>query len=131
MLISLPAVAHAQRSNSVFHALADPTRRAMLVLLSRAEHPVIELSAPFRMSQPAISQHLRVLRRAGLVRPRPSGRRRMYRIEPGPLREVFDWAENFRHLLDPSGHVWALGGSSTRAALHARRGLNSAPSKED
>ncbi|HUJ40827.1 MAG TPA: metalloregulator ArsR/SmtB family transcription factor [Candidatus Acidoferrales bacterium] len=108
-------------TDSVFQAVADSTRRAMLVLLTDGERAVVELSAPFRISQPAISQHLRVLRRAGLVRMRPAGRRTLYRIEPGPLREVLDWAEPFRRLLDPSGHAWAIGKAQTHGAGERRR----------
>jgi DNA-binding transcriptional ArsR family regulator len=109
-------VTHPDNQASVFHALADPTRRALLVLLATAERPVLEMAAPFRMSQPAISQHLRVLRRAGLVSSRPAGRRRLYRIEAAPLREMLEWAEQFRLLLDPSGHAWAIGGPSVGVA---------------
>jgi len=93
----------------------------MLDLLAGGERAVVELSAPFRMSQPAISQHLRVLRRAGLVRMRPAGRRTLYRIEPAPLAELFVWAEPFRRLMDPSGHAWAIGSSQHAAAGRARR----------
>jgi len=103
----------------------------MLVLLARDEHPVIELSAPFRMSQPAISQHLRILRRAGLVSSRPAGRRRLYRIEAGPLRELFDWAEQFRHLLDPAGHAWAIGGPGARAGSHSHKKHDESSTKEE
>jgi len=116
---------------SVFHALADPTRRAILVLLAHDERPVLEMSAPFRMSQPAISQHLRILRRAGLVSSRPAGRRRLYRIEAAPLQEIIDWAEQFRHLLDHAGHAWAIGGSGTVGAPHSRRKQNESSTKEE
>jgi len=117
--------------HSVFHALADPTRRAILVLLAHNERPVLEMAAPFRMSQPAISQHLRVLRRAGLVSSRAAGRRRLYRIEVAPLREMIEWAEQFRHLLDPSGHAWAIGESSTPAAPHSRKKQTDSSTKEE
>jgi DNA-binding transcriptional ArsR family regulator len=109
-------VTHHARPVSVFGAVADPTRRALLLLLATAERPVTEMSAPFRMSQPAISQHLRVLRRAGLVRSRPAGRRRLYRLQAGPLRELLAWADQFRHLLDPGGHVWGIGAHGPSAA---------------
>ena len=115
---------------SVFDAVADPTRRALLLLLAAAERPVIEMSAPFRMSQPAISQHLRVLRRAGLVRSRPEGRRRLYRIEPAPLRELLAWADQFRHLLDPSGHVWGIGGRGPAASSRHRSDQHQSNRKE-
>ena len=61
-----------------------------------------QLAQPFRMSQPAISQHLRVLRQAGLVRQRQAGRQRLYRLDPRPLRQVHAWAAH--HVTDPSGH---------------------------
>ena len=67
-------------SADVFRAVADPTRRALLDLLRESDRSVRELRGPFRMSQPAISQHLRILRRAGLVRARQVGRQRLYQI---------------------------------------------------
>ena len=115
---------------SVFDAVADPTRRSLLLLLATAERPVLEMSAPFRMSQPAISQHLRVLRRAGLVRSRPAGRRRLYRIEPAPLQELLAWAEQFRPLLDPSGHAWAISGQGSAVAAHRRSEKHKTNGKE-
>jgi DNA-binding transcriptional ArsR family regulator len=91
----------------VFRAVADPTRRAMIERLRGAERSVTELSRPFRMSQPAISQHLRVLREAGLVRERQAGRRRLYRLDSGPLRGIQEWAA--KQIQDRFGHVWNLG----------------------
>jgi DNA-binding transcriptional ArsR family regulator len=82
-------------SPDVFRAVSDPTRRQMLELLRVREHTVAELAAPFAMSQPAVSQHLRVLRDAGLVDVRKEGRHRIYRLEPRPLQEVFDWVHYF------------------------------------
>lgn len=76
---------------SVFHAIADPTRRAILDRLRDGELAASDLLTPFRISQPALSQHLAVLRRAGLVRQRKSGRRRLYSVEPAPLRAIADW----------------------------------------
>jgi DNA-binding transcriptional ArsR family regulator len=99
----------------VFRAVADPTRRAMIERLRGAERSVTDLSRPFRMSQPAISQHLRVLREAGLVRERQAGRRRLYRLDPTLLRGVREWAA--RQIQDPVGHVWNLG----PVALHWTR----------
>ena len=109
----------ASASSDVFRAVADPTRRAMLDLLREADRSVRELARPFRMSQPAISQHLRVLREAGLVRARQVGRRRLYRIEPKPLEAVYEWAARYKQLVDPFGHVWAL--SSKEEAPSSRR----------
>ncbi|HEX5724989.1 MAG TPA: metalloregulator ArsR/SmtB family transcription factor [Longimicrobiaceae bacterium] len=80
----------------VFRAVADPTRRAMLELLRETDRSVNELVERFPVSQPAISRHLRVLREAGLVRPRKAGRQRVYTLEAGPLQEVYDWVEHYR-----------------------------------
>ena len=75
----------------VFHALADPTRRRLLDLLASGDLPANSLARPFRMSRPAVSQHLRVLRRAGLVSVRRDGRQRYYRLRARRLRPAFDW----------------------------------------
>jgi len=80
----------------VFRAIADPTRRAVLERLRHGELSVSELAGPFRMSQPAISQHLRVLRHAGLVRVDKVGRQRLYALNPKPLREVDRWIAHYR-----------------------------------
>jgi DNA-binding transcriptional ArsR family regulator len=82
-------------SVDVFRAIADPTRRALLDLLRTSDRSVSELAEPFQMTQPAISQHLRVLRQAGLVRPKQVGRQRVYRLNARPLREVRDWAVRY------------------------------------
>lgn len=82
--------------SSVFSALADPTRRAILERLARGECSVSELAAPFAISPPAISKHLRVLERAGLVTQRRDAQRRPCRIEARPLRDAAAWAEHVR-----------------------------------
>lgn len=84
----------------VFRAIGDPTRRAILDALAGGERSVNELVARFDQSQPAISQHLKVLRDAGLVTPRKDGRRRLYRVEAGPLREVYDWVAHYERFWD-------------------------------
>lgn len=84
----------------VFRAIADPTRRGLLDLLRDSERSVSELTRPFRMSQPAISQHLRILRQAGLVRGRQAGRQRLYRLDPRPLRRVRDWTAHYERFWD-------------------------------
>lgn len=81
--------------SDVFHAIAHPARRAILVTLKEGERSAGDLAAPFEMTFPAISQHLRVLEEAELVRVRRDGRQRFYRLEPAPLREVVDWAGEF------------------------------------
>lgn len=81
----------------VFRAVADPTRRAALETLGRRrELPVTELAEELGVGMPMLSRHLAVLRAAGLVAERRDGRQRRYRIEPAPLRELFDWAAIFR-----------------------------------
>ena len=75
----------------VFHALADPTRRAMLRTLAAGERNIGELAAPFRMSFAAASKHVKVLEGAGLVRRRVQGRRHICRIEPSPLAAADKW----------------------------------------
>jgi DNA-binding transcriptional ArsR family regulator len=80
---------HAQ--NEVFRALADPTRRALLAMLGEAAQPVSALTRRFEISQPAVSQHLKVLREAGLVTERKAGRNRIYALDPGPLRHAAEW----------------------------------------
>jgi DNA-binding transcriptional ArsR family regulator len=79
----------------VFQAIADPTRRELLELVADRERPVKALAESFRMSRPAISQHLRVLREAGLVTERKVGRERRYRLRAAPLREVRDWVRQY------------------------------------
>jgi DNA-binding transcriptional ArsR family regulator len=82
--------------SQVFHALADPTRRAVFERLSQREMSVAEITAGFAVSQPAISQHLAALRRAGLVRERRDGRRAYYRSEPAGLEPLAVWMERYR-----------------------------------
>jgi DNA-binding transcriptional ArsR family regulator len=86
------------RLDATFAALADPTRRAILARLARGDASVTELAAPFDMSQPAISKHLKVLQRAGLVTRGQSAQRRPRRIEATPLAEAADWLERYREL---------------------------------
>jgi DNA-binding transcriptional ArsR family regulator len=79
-----------------FAALADPTRRAILARLARGEASVTELAAPFALSQPAISKHLRVLERAGLIERGRQAQWRPRRLTAGPLRQVADWVGQYR-----------------------------------
>jgi DNA-binding transcriptional ArsR family regulator len=83
--------------NEVFRALADPTRRALLSMLGEEARPVSALTGHFEMSQPAISQHLRILREAGLVTERKAGRNRIYALDPEPLRHAAEWLERHTH----------------------------------
>ena len=84
--------------SNTFAALADPTRRAILARLSQGECPVGELAEPFAMSMPAVSKHLRVLERAGLISQRRDAQWRHCRIEAAPIKDVVDWAEHYRHI---------------------------------
>ena len=79
-------------------ALADPVRRELVALLANGEVPAGELADRFPVSRPAISRHLRGLGEAGLVRSRTDGRRRLYALDPRPLREIDDWLEPYRDL---------------------------------
>ena len=82
--------------DATFAALADPTRRAILARLASGQATVTELAAPFDMSQPAISKHLKVLERAGLVSRSRDAQRRPCRLEARPLKAATDWLENYR-----------------------------------
>jgi DNA-binding transcriptional ArsR family regulator len=84
--------------STTFAALADPTRRAILARLASGECSVTKLAEPFEMSLPAVSKHLRVLERAGLIARGREAQWRPCRIEAGPLKEVVDWAERYRHI---------------------------------
>jgi len=84
------------RLDATFAALADPTRRAILARLASGEASVRELAEPFAMSQPAISKHLKVLERAGLISHGRDAQRRPRRLEPKPLAEATKWLERYR-----------------------------------
>jgi DNA-binding transcriptional ArsR family regulator len=86
----------ADQLNATFMALADPTRRAILARLASGEASVTELAEPFAMTQPAISKHLKVLERAGLISHGRDAQRRPRRLEAKPLAEAAEWLENYR-----------------------------------
>jgi DNA-binding transcriptional ArsR family regulator len=88
--------------STTFSALADPTRRAILARLTEGPATVKELAAPFAISGPAISKHLRVLERAGLITRGREAQWRPARLEATPLREVSEWAEEYRRFWDES-----------------------------
>ena len=88
--------------DATFAALADPTRRAILARLASGDADVTELAEPFAMSQPAISKHLKVLERAGLVSRRRDAQRRPCRLEARPLAEVTGWLESYRRFWEAS-----------------------------
>jgi DNA-binding transcriptional ArsR family regulator len=88
--------------STIFAALADPTRRAIIARLARGEASVTELAEPFQMSMPAITKHLKVLERAGLVARGRDAQWRPCRLEAGPLKEVAGWVEHYRDFWEQS-----------------------------
>jgi DNA-binding transcriptional ArsR family regulator len=90
------------RLSAVFGALADPTRRALLTRLTRGDATVAQLAAPFKVSQPAISRHLKVLERAGLISRRRRRTARLSHLEGEPLREATAWLARYRAYWDES-----------------------------
>jgi DNA-binding transcriptional ArsR family regulator len=95
-------MAPATSLDTTFAALADPTRRAILARLATGEASVTELAEPFSMSQPAISKHLKVLERAGLITRGRDAQRRPCRLEAKPFAEAHDWLENYRQFWEYS-----------------------------
>ena len=90
------------RLSTTFAALADPTRRAILARLATGETTVTELAEPFGISLPAISKHLKVLQRAGLITQGREAQWRPCKLEAAPLREIVEWAERYRRFYDES-----------------------------
>jgi len=88
--------------STIFSALADPTRRAILARLTAGEASVTELAEPFEMSMPAISKHLKVLERAGLIARGREAQWRPCRLEAEPLKEAADWLESYRRFWEQS-----------------------------
>jgi DNA-binding transcriptional ArsR family regulator len=106
----------AKAAEATFQALADPTRRAVLDLLRRGSQPAGQIAQAFPVSRPAISKHLRLLRRAHLVQEHREGRNRVYQLNPEPLRAVDSWIEQYRSF-------WTASLSNLKAfveAQHAR-----------
>ena len=93
---------HADRLDATFAALADPTRRAILELLSRQRLHVEELAGHFPVSRPAVSKHLRTLKQAGLLNESHEGRRAFYAVNPKPIAEVEQWLATQRHVWETS-----------------------------
>ena len=92
----------ADQLDATFIALADPTRRAILARLMQGEASVNELAEPFEISQPAISKHLKILERAGLVSRSAAGTRRPVKIEAAPMKDAVDWLEKYRKFWEAS-----------------------------
>jgi DNA-binding transcriptional ArsR family regulator len=110
---------NAQSLDSVFHALADPTRRAMLRRLTEGEHSVGDLAAPFDMSLAAASKHIKVLERAKLVRREIQGRRHLCRLEAARLSEAQQWLRYYERFW--SGRLDALEQALDEAETHKGR----------
>ena len=115
--------------SSTFAALADPTRRAILARLTSGEAPVTDLAKPFDMSMPAISKHLKVLERAGLIARGREAQWRPCRLEPGRLKEVAEWVEEYRRFweesfdrLDDYLHVLKAQGQTMKVNKEKRHG---------
>lgn len=96
--------AQSRRLDATFAALADPTRRAILARLANGEASVNDLAKPFKMSQPAISKHLKVLEKAGLISKGLDKQRRPRRIEAGPLKVANEWIERYRQFWEVRYH---------------------------
>ena len=104
-----------QAAHPVFKAIADPTRRRIIGLLSKQDCTVKQLTASFEISQPAISQHLRELRASKLVTSEKVGLEQHYRLTASPLGEVYRWVSQFRQFFDPAGHAWMLTPTATQS----------------
>jgi DNA-binding transcriptional ArsR family regulator len=102
MAANLTADPSSERLNATFAALADPTRRAILARLASGEASVTELAEPFAMSLPAISKHLKVLERAGLIARGREAQWRPCKLSAGPLKDVSEWVENYRRFWEQS-----------------------------
>ncbi|SRR5579883_743554 len=94
--------------DTIFKALANPSRRRILALLAQSDLSVGELTAEFSVSQPAVSQHLRELEAAHLVAATRMGVERRYHLIGAPIRHVYEWAAAYRPFFDPAGHAWSL-----------------------
>lgn len=116
-------MAPADQLDATFAALADPTRRAILARLATGEASVMELAAPFAMSQPAVSKHLKVLERAGLVSRGRAAQRRPCRLDARPLASANEWLEHYRQLWE--------GNFQRLDALLSSLQLSSAPQSDD
>jgi DNA-binding transcriptional ArsR family regulator len=110
------------RLDATFAALADPTRRAILARLASGEATVTELARPFAMSQPAVSKHLKVLERAGLISRGRDAQRRPRRLEPAPLAGASEWLERQRR-------IWEANFARLDAVLEELKGSRSAPKR--
>lgn len=114
--------AQAVAREAAFGALADPTRRAVLDLLRAGTRPAGEIASAFPVSRPAISKHLRILRRAHLVEERREGRHRFYQLNPEPLKAVDSWLEQYRRF-------WAASLTNLKSFVESEYAKEQASSK--
>lgn len=91
-------MARAATTADAFNAVAEPRRREILDLLATGERPVNDLVDELGIGQPQVSKHLRVLREVGLVRVEDQGRQRIYRLDTGPLKPIYDWVSNYERM---------------------------------
>ena len=118
-----------QQLDATFAALADPTRRAILARLARGEASVTEIAEPFEMSQPAISKHLKVLERAGLITSGREAQRRPRRMDAAPLVDAAAWIERYRKVWEGNyqrldallDELQAAGGKAPTSKAHGKR----------
>ena len=94
--------------DEIYKAIAHPVRRELIAMLAGEAMSVKQLTAAFAMSQPAVSQHLRELREAGLVTAERAGVEQRYRLTGAPLRQVYEWSGQYRRFFDPAGHAWTF-----------------------
>lgn len=90
----------ADRSQSVFRALADPTRRAIISMLADGARPISQIAAAFEMSRPAVAKHLAILREGGVIKVETKGRERINRLDPAALKTAADWLNHFDRFWD-------------------------------
>lgn len=112
--------------NATFMALADPTRRAILARLASGEASVTELAEPFAMTQPAISKHLKVLERAGLITRSQEAQRRPRQLRAKPLKQAADWIDHYRRFWDESfdrldDYLKQMKADESKGRRHARK----------
>ena len=120
---SSPHTTAFRNTEATFQALADPTRRAVLDLLRGGSQPAGQIATAFPVSRPAISRHLRLLRRAHLVREHREGRLRVYQLNPEPLRAVDSWIDQYRRF-------WTLSLNNLKSFVEAEHARESQPSRK-
>jgi DNA-binding transcriptional ArsR family regulator len=121
--ISQAGISPGNAAEATFQALADPTRRAVLDLLRRGSQPAGQIATAFPVSRPAISRHLRLLRRAHLVREHREGRHRVYQLNPEPLRAVDSWIDQYRRF-------WAVSLNNLKTFVEAEYAGESEPPRK-